>query len=146
MLIKNFVFSLTYHLIYMQPLTDKVTKRASRLDTKLITFTLGVKINRQKQRRAPHLSRLLPLRARRRKQLVKTVIKFYTIAHHTDATDLQLKNWNFMSSYSMISPFLRSTGTPDNENITVWKNRAGTQIGRHIAQYRLIYTPNTDRP
>lgn len=113
MLVKTFVFSITDYLLYMQPLTERVTRRAAHLDRQCTGFTLGMNIDERLQERASYLARLLPIRARRQRQLTNSVAKFYTETQHPNAAEREQLNWHIMSNYSMIRPYVSSSHIPE---------------------------------
>lgn len=61
-LVNTFVYSIMDYLLYMEPLTEQVARRASSLDAQCISFTMGMPVQERHQERTSFVARLLPLR------------------------------------------------------------------------------------
>lgn len=58
------------------------------------------------------LTRMLPLRSRRRLNMINAVCKLYQKTHEEDATARAHHNWKVISTFSTITPLFRSSPLP----------------------------------
>lgn len=112
MFVKTFVYSLVDYLLYLQPVTQLVQEKAENLDINCLSFIPRMPIHSRTARRASFLTRVLPIRGRKKRQLIRVVAKFYAASISNSATMRDQRNWHIISNYSTASPFLRVTSMP----------------------------------
>lgn len=122
MFITTFVYSIIDYVLFLQPLTATVKQKADELERKRLRYILGINIPISKTARATTLTRMWPLDVRRRRHMIKMTSKFYGKVIGENATIRDTENWEIMSSYGTIGPFIKHGKLPENEvNLDKWE-------------------------
>lgn len=94
-------------------MTEEVERLANVPDTKCAAYILEVKVQAAKRKeRALAISRMLPLRARRRRHLIKVVSKFYRRTTLETVSVRDTTNWDVLCNFDTIRPFVREADLP----------------------------------
>lgn len=119
--VKTLSLSLVYYLLYLQRITEMFCQHAHLLDTNCVSFILGISIDAAKSTRASFLTRMLPLRALHRQQMIHSVSKFRLKAKAQDATDRQKSNWAQSSTSGTVKTFIQDVNiSNDPHTIEKW--------------------------
>lgn len=112
LIVKTFVFSLVDYMLYLQPTTPAVIREANRLELSSLRYILKSNLTQSQTARALLVSKVLPIRLRRKRYLSKAVAKFYTAAARVKNTQRDQQNWNALSKCGSVSPFIKQAKLP----------------------------------
>ena len=144
--VKSFVYSICDYLLYMQPMSANVQQAATNLDRECASFVIGARCPPTQFDRGMALSRLLPMRLRRKRHMTKALTKFKCLLLNDKTSRTQL-NYNAISSYSTIATAF-DTKPPDKiDDIINWKKHqlrsnlqnAWPQANKHKRQIPIRY-------
>lgn len=120
-LVKTFIFILTDYMIYAQPMTAAALTEPNSLERRCLGYILNTPLSQTQIPRALAVAKLLPLRSRRRRCTAQLVPKFYSASIREQGTERDKINWNFISAYSTISPFVKRADLPSSaEGMGTW--------------------------
>lgn len=124
-MVKTFVFSITDHVLLLQPITIKVERKSRDPDERFLHLFLGTNFIPSARRSRRSIERILCLQARREKYNIKTIAIFKSRDGQMNASPTDRKIWKIMERFSTIAPgpTVRKTDPPSNsQQLVAWKN------------------------
>lgn len=120
-IVQTFKYILTEYLIYMQLSSQEVAKRTAELESMCLSFILRISISAEQAARPSTLTRMLPIQARRKILLLKTVAKFHKAVKDDPENGRQRREWNKLETYTTYAPFVKETKPPiEGDEIQKW--------------------------
>lgn len=121
-IVKTFIYSVSDYVLYLQPLDDRMMMRTADLELMCLRFIIGVTVKPREMKRAMLLTCILPIRARRRRHFINAVTKFCNSAREEEATLQAQQNWDALSGYNTIDPFVKTSQLPDTTaELPIWR-------------------------
>lgn len=121
--VKTFVYSVVDYVLYLQPSTPEVLEKGKALDQLCLVYVLGTPLNPKQATRGRCVTRLLSLRARRRRHLVQMLCRFRAKIIQSNRTERDLENWETLATYSTVWAFVGCVKLPKTvDELTSWKH------------------------
>lgn len=114
MVIKTFIFPITDYLLYLQPMTEEVGKKAKELDARCLNFILQRNVRPNQRCPGRSIATILSTIARREKHKPENIYMFKSriMSPQPDTTDHLI--WNEISTFDTVARTVRSTRPPDS--------------------------------
>ena len=128
--VKSFVYSICDYLLYLQPMSASVHQAATNLDRECASFVIGARCPPTQLDRSMALSRLLPMRLRRKRHMTKALAKFKCLWLNEKTSRTQLR-YNAISSYSTIATAFEKKPPDKTDDVVNWKKHKLRSILRN---------------